>query len=144
MPGGKKSRMKEPEPNATASVELFVSRTDLASALSQEAGDWYPPVFATSRMVALMEIAASRVLRPLLAPDEQSVGVTIDVAHTAATPPGVKVTASARYVGREGKLFVFEVVARDPGGEIGKGTHKRAVVSAERLLAGAARRNKSI
>ena len=136
--------MKEPEINATASAELFVSPADLASALSLEAGDSYPPVFSTSRMVALMEIAASRVLRLLLAPDEQSVGVTIDVAHTAATPLGVKVTATARYLGREGKLFVFEVVAHDSGGEIGRGTHKRAVVSTERLLTGADRRNKSI
>jgi fluoroacetyl-CoA thioesterase len=136
--------MKEPEINATAEAELLVAPADLASALSLEAGDSYPPVFSTSRMVALMEIAASRVLRPLLAPSEQSVGVTIDVAHTAATPSGIKVTATARYVGREGKLFVFEVVARDPGGEIGRGTHKRAVVSTERLLAGADRRNKSI
>ena len=143
-PHGEESRMKEPELNATASAELFVSPADLASALSLEAGDSYPPVFSTSRMVALMEIAASRVLRPLLAPDEQSVGVTIDVAHTAATPLGVKVTATARYLGRGGKLFVFEVVARDRGGEIGKGTHKRAVVSTERLLAGSDRRNKSI
>jgi predicted thioesterase len=70
--------------------------------------------------------------------------VTIDVSHTAATPLGVKVTAAARYLGRAGKLFVFEVVARDPGGEIGRGTHKRAVVSIERLVAGADRRNKSI
>lgn len=136
--------MREPEINATAETELLVAPVDLASALSLEAGDSYPRVFSTSRMIALMEIAASRVLRPLLAPDEQSVGVSVAVTHTAATPPGVKVTATARYLGREGKLFVFEVVARDPGGEIGKGTHKRAVVSAERLLAGAGRRNKSI
>ncbi|MDQ3918706.1 MAG: thioesterase [Acidobacteriota bacterium] len=136
--------MNEPELNATASAEIFVAPTDLASALSLEAGDSYPHVFSTSRMIALMEIAASRVLRPLLASNEQSVGVSVAVAHTAATTPGVKVTATARYLGREGKLFVFEVVARDPGGEIGKGTHKRAVVSAERLLAGADRRNKNI
>ena len=136
--------MRDPEINATASAELFVSPADLASALSLEAGDSYPPVFSTSRMVALMEIAASRVLRPLLAHSELSVGVTVDVTHTAATPRGVKVTAAARYLGHEGKLFVFEVVARDRGGEIGRGTHKRAVVSAERLLAGADRRNKSI
>src|ERR1051326_6595124 len=119
--------MKEPEINATAEAELLIAPSDLASALSLEAGDAYPPVFSTSRMVALMEIAASRVLRPLLAPGEQSVGVTIDVAHTAATPPGVKVTATARYLGREGRLFVFEVFAHDPGGQIGRGPHKRRV-----------------
>jgi predicted thioesterase len=134
--------MNEPEINAEASVELFVSHADLASSLASEGGDSYPPVFATSRMVALMEVAASRVLRPLLGPGELSVGVTVDVAHTAATPQGVRVTATARYLGREGKLFVFEVVARDRGGEIGRGTHKRAIVSAERLLAGAERRGR--
>ena len=136
--------MNEPEINATASAELFVSPMDLASALSLEAGDSYPPVFSTSRMVALMEIASSRILRPFLSPGELSVGVTVDVAHMAATPRGIKVTATARYLGREGKLFVFKVVAHDRGGEIGRGTHKRAIVSTERLLAGAERRNKSI
>jgi fluoroacetyl-CoA thioesterase len=135
--------MNEPEINATASAELFVSPMDLASALSLEAGDSYPPVFSTSRMIALMEIASSRILRPYLSPGELSVGVTVDIAHTAATPRGIKVTATARYVGREGKLFVFEVVAHDRGGEIGRGTHKRAIVSNERLLVGADRRNRS-
>ena len=134
--------MNEPELNATASAEIFVSPADLASALSLEAGDSYPPVLSTSRLIALMEVAGSRVLRPFLGAGEMSVGVTVEVAHTAATPPGVEVTATARYLGREGKLFVFEVVAHDRGGEIGRGTHKRAVISTDRLLAGAERRNR--
>lgn len=132
----------QPEPDASASAEFFVGPTDLASALSLEPGDSYPAVFSTSRMVALMEIAASRVLRPYLDADELSVGLTVDVTHTAATPRGIKVRATARYLGREGKLYVFEVLARDNGGEIGRGTHKRAIISTERLLAGAERRNR--
>jgi fluoroacetyl-CoA thioesterase len=91
-----------------------------------------------------MEIASSRILRPFLEPGELSVGVHVDVSHTAATPRGIKITTTARYLGREGKLFVFEVVAHDRGGEIGRGTHKRAIVSAERLLVGAARRNRKV
>jgi fluoroacetyl-CoA thioesterase len=134
--------MNEPELNASASAELFVAPTDLASALRLEPGDSYPDVFSTSRMVALMEIAASRVLRPYLGPDELSVGVTVDVMHTAATPRGIKVVATATYLGREGKLFKFEVMAHDKGGEIGRGRHSRAIVSTDRLLAGAERRNK--
>ena len=51
-----------------------------------------------------------------------------------------KVRATARYLGAEGKLHRFEVMAYDPAGEIGRGTHQRAVISRERLLAGAARR----
>jgi fluoroacetyl-CoA thioesterase len=134
--------MREPEINTTASAEIFVSATDLASALSLETEDSYPPVFATSRMVALMEVASSRLFRPFLGPGELSVGVTIDVSHKAATPRGIKVTANARYLGRDGKLFVFEVAAHDRGGEIGRGTHRRAIILTERLLAGAERRNR--
>jgi fluoroacetyl-CoA thioesterase len=91
-------------------------------------------------MIALMEVAASRVLIPLLGPGELSVGVTVDINHTAPTPLGAEVTATARYTGRDGKLFVFEVSASDPGGEVGSGRHKRAIVSSERLQSGAARR----
>lgn len=49
-------------------------------------------------------------------------------------------TATARYLGREGKLYAFEVVASDAGGEIGRGRHKRAIVDVERLQAAADRR----
>ena len=40
---------------------------------------------------------------------------------------------------REGKLYGFEVVARDPGGEIMRGRHQRAVIEESRLLEGAAK-----
>jgi predicted thioesterase len=64
----------------------------------------------------------------------------VDVAHTAPTPVGAKTKATARYTGRDGKLFVFEVRVEDPGGECMRGVHKRAVVDEARLLAGAAKR----
>lgn len=132
--------MTEPAVDSTASASLTVALSDLASVLNLEPEDAFPPVFATSRMVALMELAAARVLRPHLREGEVSVGVSVDVVHTAATPPGATVTATARFLGRDGKLFLFEVSATDDGGEIGRGTHKRAVVAVERLVAGAARR----
>jgi predicted thioesterase len=131
---------REPEINATATAEWIVGPSDLASALPIEMGDAFPPVFATARMIALMEVAAARVLQPLLGPGELSVGVTVDVSHTAPTPEGALVTATARYAGREGKLFLFEVSVSDPAGEVGRGWHKRAIVSTERLQSGAARR----
>ena len=130
----------ELEQDATGTATLVVGPQDLASSISNDTGDDFPPVLATARMVALMEIAASRVLVPLLAPGELSVGVTVDITHTAPTPMGAEVTATARYAGREGKLFLFEVSAADPGGEVGRGWHKRAIVSNERLQCGAAKR----
>ena len=130
----------EPELNTTGTATLIVGPQHLASSISGETGDSFPPVFATARMIALMEVAASRVLIPLLGPGELSVGVTVDINHTAPTPLGAEVKATARYTGREGKLFLFEVSCADKGVEVGRGWHKRAIVSSERLQSGAARR----
>lgn len=134
------ANMPELEIGATATAELVVGPTDLASSISNEHGDSFPAVLATARMVALMEMAAARAMQPVLGPGELSVGVTVDITHTAPTPPGAVVTANARYTGREGKLFVFEISAEDQGGEIGRGSHKRAIVETERLQRAAAKR----
>src|SRR6476646_3685528 len=131
---------REPELTSTGTASLVVGPQHLASSISGETGDEFPPVLATARMIALMEVAASRVLIPLLGPGELSVGVTVDINHTAPTPLGAEVTATARYAGREGKLFLFEVSCADKGGEVGRGWHKRAIVSSERLQSGAAKR----
>jgi fluoroacetyl-CoA thioesterase len=96
-------------------------------------------------MIALMEIAAARILTPFLLQGQLSVGVSVDVTHTAPTPLGSEVVAEARYVGRTGKggkLYEFEVVARDEGGEIGRARHVRAVVEKERLEGVAVKRVK--
>jgi fluoroacetyl-CoA thioesterase len=134
--------MTEPEVGATATVDLVVQESDCASALrlSDDPRDDFPAVFATTRMIALMELAGARLLHSLLQSGEMSVGAHVDVSHIAATPIGARVTATATYRGRDGKLFVFDVVAHDPGSEIGRGTHKRAIVSRDRLITGAARR----
>ncbi len=128
----------------SAVVNWTVTTEDLASALSSDPRDCFPDVFATSRMIALLELAAARVMRSLLAEGELSVGVTVDVKHSAPTACGETVRATARYVGQEGKLYLFEVLAEDAGGEIGRGTHKRAIVSTNRLLEGAQRRAASL
>ncbi len=130
------------EPNSTGTAKLIVQQADCASDLDlgNAPDEKFPPVFATTRMIALMELAGARVLKPLLQDGEMSVGVTVDIMHSAATPIGATVTATATYRGRDGKLFVFDVIAHDPAGEIGRGTHKRAIISRERLLTGAAKR----
>lgn len=128
----------------SAVVNWTVTTEDLASALSSDPRDCFPDVFATSRMIALMELAAARVMRQLLIEGELSVGVTVDVTHSAPTACGETVRTTAQYVGQEGKLYIFEVVAEDAGGEIGRGTHRRAIISTNRLLDGAQRRANSI
>jgi predicted thioesterase len=124
----------------SAEASLVVESADTAARLAIEPGDAYPEVFATTRMIALMEVAASRMMRPLLRPGELSVGVGVNVRHTAPTPVGSRVRAVATYLGDEGKLFRFRVEAFDEGGSIGEGQHTRAIIATERLLTGAARR----
>ena len=122
----------------TADASFVVQPSDTAKALSTQ--DDFPDVFATSRMVALMEFAAARALKPLLQPGQMSVGVTLSIRHTAATPVGGKVRAVATYLGPEGKLFRFKVQAFDDAGPIGEGEHTRAIIDPQRLVIGAARR----
>lgn len=94
-----------------------------------------PRVFATGFMVGLMEWACIELMRPHLDPGEGSLGVHIDVAHTAATPPGMTVTVEARVEAVEGKRIDFTVVARDDLDEIGRGRHRRAVVVEDKFRA---------
>jgi fluoroacetyl-CoA thioesterase len=124
----------------SGTATLVVSEADTARVLGLDAGDDFPPVFATARMIALMEVAAARAMRGLLRPGQLSVGVSVDVEHTAPTPVGATVRATARFLGGDGKLYRFEVVAEDDGGEIGRGTHRRAIIATDRLLEGARRR----
>lgn len=132
--------MKEPEIGAVAEVVLTVGRDDTAARLAVDPGESYPEVLATRAMVGEMERAAAKLLRPCLGPGQLSVGVRVEIEHTAPTPVGARVVSRARFVGRDGKLFLFEVEAYDPGGPIGRGRHWRGVIDAARLSSGAARR----
>jgi fluoroacetyl-CoA thioesterase len=133
--------MGEPEigAEAEAEVSLVVTPADTAR-LGVEPAESYPEVLATWTMVGEMEWAAAKLLRPLLGTGQLSVGVRVEVEHTAPTPVGARMATRARYLGREGKLFLFEVEARDPGGPVGRGRHWRAIVDEACLLAGAGKR----
>lgn len=98
-------------------------------------GSGLVPVFATPYMIAMMENAASDSLIPHLGADESSVGTHLDVAHSAATPVGMKVWAESVVTCVEGRKVTFQVRAFDERGEIGSGTHERFIINAEKFLA---------
>ncbi len=129
--------------NITAEATLVVRREDTARSIALAAGDSFPEVFATSRMIALMEVAAARAMRPLLDEGQLSVGVSLNVRHTAATPVGSSVRAVASFLRRDEMFTHFRVQAFDEAGLIGEGEHARAVIYTSRLLAGAERRRKT-
>lgn len=130
----------ELEIGTTATIEYKVLNKDLAKNLEISSEDNFPPVMATARMVALMECSAAKVMIPLLGDGKLSVGVEVNAKHLAPTLEGDIVSSTATFVGMEGKLYKFEIEAKDSGGVIGTCIHTRAVVTEERLMSGAAKR----
>ena len=108
-------------------VEAQVTQEKLASSVGS--GDL--AVFATPMMVALMEQAASTLLATFLEPGQTSVGTAVSIEHIAATPLGMRVTATAEITAKEGRQVHFLVTASDECGEIGRGNHTRFIVTAQ-------------
>jgi len=94
-----------------------------------------PAVFATGFMVGLMEWNCMQLLAPHLDAGEGSLGVHIDVSHTAATPPGLTVTVEAECVAVDGPRITFAVKAHDGMDAIGEGRHQRFVVAWDKFNA---------
>ncbi|MEA5153912.1 thioesterase family protein [Raineyella sp.] len=94
-----------------------------------------PRVFATAYMVGFAECAAMGALADYLEPHESSVGIDVRFDHTAATPVGMTVTATAEVTAVEGRVVSFRVVLRDDLEQIGEGTHQRAVIHRDKFLA---------
>ena len=93
-----------------------------------------PEVFATGFLVGLLEWACVKAIRPHLDwPLEQTVGTHINVSHSAATPPGMEVTATVQLLAVQGKKLVFAVRAEDSAGLISEGQHERYVIMKERF-----------
>jgi predicted thioesterase len=90
-------------------------------------------VLATPVMINLIEAAALDAVEHLLPAGYQSLGTHLDVRHIAATPVGMRVTATAEVVRVEGRTVDFRVEARDERELIGDGTHQRVVVNVSKF-----------
>jgi len=93
-----------------------------------------PTVFATGFMVGLMEWTCLKILAPHLEDGEGSLGVHIDVSHTAATVPGQTVTVEAECTSIDGRRIGFIVRAHDGLDVIGEGRHERMVINWSRFV----------
>ena len=90
-------------------------------------------VLATPVMINLIEAAALNAVEHLLPAGHQSLGIRLDVRHFAATPVGLRVTATAEVTLVEGRTIAFRVEARDEVEPIGEGVHERVVVNVARF-----------
>jgi RimJ/RimL family protein N-acetyltransferase/predicted thioesterase len=115
----------------TASVSTIVAESNTAKTI----GSGALSVFATPMMIALMEKAACECLADTLTDGQTTVGTQIEIEHTAASPLGAKITATATIDFVSGRKIEFTVTANDSAGEIGKGKHTRFIVGEERFMA---------
>lgn len=92
-------------------------------------------VFATPMMIALMEKASCVAIESNLDEGMTTVGTMVNVEHLSATPKDMEVTVESTVTAVDGRKISFEVVAYDEVGIIGKGTHDRFIVNAEKFTA---------
>ena len=116
-------------PGLTGTAEIVVGPGHTAPFV----GSGRIAVLATPVMINLIEAAALAAVEQLLPSGHQSLGIQLDVSHTAATPVGLRVTATAEVSQVQGRTITFRVAARDEFEPIGGGSHRRVVVSVSRF-----------
>jgi predicted thioesterase len=116
-------------PGLTGTAEIVVGPEHTAPFV----GSGRIAVLATPVMINLIEAAALAAVEQSLPSGHQSLGIQLDVSHTAATPVGLRVTATAEVSQVQGRTITFRVAARDEFEPIGGGTHRRVVVSVSRF-----------
>ena len=91
-------------------------------------------VFATPAMIALMEQTAMESIAHFIPESYTTVGTEVAVKHFKATLPGKIVTCNTRLIQAQGEKLVFEVIASDASGLIGKGSHTRYIVDKQAFI----------
>src|SRR5262245_2235422 len=108
-------------PGLTGTAHLVVAPEHTAPRV----GSGRIAVLATPVMINVIEAAALAAVEHLLPQGHQSLGIQLDVRHFAATPVGLRVTATAEVTGVKGRTITFRIEARDERELIGDGTHQR-------------------
>ena len=62
-----------------------------------------------------------------------TVGTNLNVDHVSASPIGCEVSCEVTLTEIDRKKLTFAVEVKDPAGVIGKGTHERFIVDAEKF-----------
>ncbi len=124
------------KPGLTYSFQYLVPENKTVPFLYPEAPELQqmPKVLATGFMVGLFEWTCIQAINPHLDwPDEQTVGIGLNLNHLAATPPGLTVTVAVKLKEVDGRRLVFSIVADDGIDKISEGTHERFVIDAAKF-----------
>ena len=91
-------------------------------------------VFATPAMIALIEGCCAESVEDMLPQGITTVGTKVEVEHLAASPIGASILCKSKLTAYDGRRLDFEVEVFDNAGLIGKGTHTRFTVDAQRFI----------
>ncbi|RJR42281.1 MAG: hypothetical protein C4567_07550 [Deltaproteobacteria bacterium] len=92
-----------------------------------------PDVFGTPFLGGLFEGVSADLMAKHLASGEQSVGISMNLTHTAPTPLGMEVRAVTEVTKVEGRKVTFKVEGFDEKEKIGEAVHERFIINAEKF-----------
>ena len=92
-----------------------------------------PDVFGTPFLGGLFEGVSADLMAPHLGPGETSVGISMNLTHTAPTPLGMEVRAVTEVTQVEGRKITFKLEAFDEKEKIGGAVHERFIINAEKF-----------
>ena len=90
-------------------------------------------VYATPSFIQDVEQTCLNFLQGHCDDNESSVGISVNIAHTGATPLGMDVAITVAVSEVDGRRVLFDVSANDGIDDIGKGSHGRFVVNIDQL-----------
>lgn len=111
-------------------LEKIVTNKDTAKSFGSGAAE----VFATPMMIGIMEGSSLECVQPYLPKGYSTVGISVNVKHTAATLVGKKVWAESELIEVDRKRLVFKVEAFDEDKKIGEGIHERFIIDEEKFM----------
>lgn len=110
--------------------EVMVTAENSANAL----GSGLLEVFATPAMTALMEKTAWMSISSYMNDGEGTVGTSLNIKHSAATPIGMQVYCESELMEVDGRRLVFHLEVFDEKGKIGEGEHERFIINNAKFI----------
>ncbi len=92
-----------------------------------------PDVFGTPYLAGLFEGVSAELMAPHLGPGEQSVGIGMDLKHSAPTPLGMEVRAVTEVTAVDGRKLTFKIEGFDEKEKIGEAVHERFIINVQKF-----------
>lgn len=113
---------------ANAAAEITEVVTEDNTAIKYASGT--APVYATPALVGLMEHAAVKAIGDQLPQGYSTVGISMNIKHTSATPVGMTVKAKAVLIDQDRRRLTFKIEGHDDAGSVGEAVHERFIIEA--------------